>query len=220
MLLHHYPLDPFSRKLRIGLAEKGIACELVDVLPWEREDAFLEVSPAAETPVLDDRGVLVPDSMAALEYLEETQTARPLLGRSPVERAETRRLIGWFDVKFVREVTDLLWREKLLKRVKRTTVPNSEAVRAGLVNIHAHLDYISYLFERRNWLAGDALTWADCAAAAQLSVIDYLGDVPWDKHPGAKEWYARIKSRPSFRPLLRDRVVGLKPADHYDDLDF
>lgn len=220
MRLHHYPLDPFSRKIRLGFAEKGLACELVDVDPWERPEAFLELNPAAEVPVLEDDGKIVADSNAILEYAEEVHTGRSLLGRTPLERAEIRRLIAWFDVKFVREVTDLVWREKLLKRVKRTTVPSSEAVRAGLVNIHGHLDYISYLFERRNWLAGENLTWADLAAAAQLSVIDYLGDVPWDRHPGAKDWYARIKSRPSFRPLLRDRVVGLKPAEHYDDLDF
>ena len=85
-------------------------------------------------------------------------------------------------------------------------------MRAGLANIHLHLEYIAYLFERRNWLAGEALSLADIAAAAQLSVLDYLGDVPWDRHPGAKLWYSRIKSRPSFRPLLADRLPGLKPA--------
>jgi glutathione S-transferase len=136
-----------------------------------------------------------------------------------MERAEIRRLVAWFDTKFTREVTDLLWGEKLIKRVKGNA-PNSAAVRNGLVNIHAHLDYIGFLFDRRNWLAGEALSLADIAAAAQLSVLDYLGDVPWEGHPGAKIWYARIKSRPSFRPLLQDRLPGLKPAAQYDDLDF
>jgi glutathione S-transferase len=220
MLLHHWPLDPFSRKIRLGLHEKGIACELLEVEPWLRDEAFVELNPAAETPVLDDDGKIVADSGAIVEFLEETRTTTPLLGRTPLERAETRRLIAWFDMKFVREVSDPIWREKLLKRLKRQSVPSSEAVRAGLANIHGHLDYVSYLFERRNWLAGDELTWADLAAAAQLSVIDYLGDVPWDRYPGAKDWYARIKSRPSFRPLLRDRLIGLKPAEHYEVLDF
>ena len=123
-------------------------------------------------------------------------------------------------MKFCREVTDLLWREKLLGRLKRNATPNSEAVRAGMVNMRAHLDYVAYLFERRNWLAGDALTLADLAAAAHLSVLDYQGDVLWERHPEAKEWYARIKSRPSFRPLLQDRLTGFKPPPHYDDLDF
>ena len=109
--------------------------------------------------------------------------------------------MAWFDGKFVREVTDLVWGEKLIKRIKHNETPDSAAVRAGLGNINLHLEYIAYLFERRNWLAGEALSLADIAAATQLSVLDYMGDVPWDRHPGAKLWYSRIKSRPSFRPL-------------------
>lgn len=220
LLLHHHPLDPFSRKVRLALAEKNLACELKEVEPWQREEAFLALNPAVEVPVLEDKGAVVADSNAITEYLEESYREAPLLGRSAAARAETRRLVGWFDVKFVREVTDLVWREKLLKRVKRSGVPNSEAVRAGLANVNIHLAYVAFLFERRTWLAGDHLSLADLAAAAQLSVMDYLGDVPWDRHPGARDWYAKIKSRPSFRPLLRDRLVGLKPPPHYDDLDF
>jgi glutathione S-transferase len=154
------------------------------------------------------------------EYLEEVRPEPALIGKTPAERAETRRLVAWFDGKFVREVTDPIWREKLIKRIKHKETPDSRMVRVGLGNIDLHLAYIAYLFERRNWLAGEALSLADIAAAAQLSVLDYMGDVPWDRHPGAKLWYSRIKSRPSFRPLLADRLPALKPADHYDDLDF
>jgi glutathione S-transferase len=50
--------------------------------------------------------------------------------------------------------------------------------------------------------------------------VDYLGDVPWDEDETARLWYARIKSRPSFRALLADRVPGMAPAEHYDNLDF
>jgi glutathione S-transferase len=160
------------------------------------------------------------DSGAICEYLEETRPERRLLALDPVERAEVRRLVAWFDVKFVREVTDLIWREKVLKFAVSRETPNSAAVRVGVANLHAHLEYIGYLFEQRNWLAGDHISLADAAAGAQLSVLDYLGDVPWDAHPGAKLYYARLKSRPSFRPLLADRTPCLKPAAHYDDLDF
>ncbi|WP_165380283.1 hypothetical protein [Candidatus Finniella inopinata] len=48
----------------------------------------------------------------------------------------------------------------------------------------------------------------------------YLGDIPWESHLLAKEWYARIKSRPMFRNLLQDRASGLTPSAHYADLDF
>ncbi|MEM9492113.1 MAG: glutathione S-transferase family protein [Myxococcota bacterium] len=216
----HFPLCPFSRKVRIAVREKDVASELELVEPWRAGDRLLALNPAGEVPVLRDGELVVADSAVICEYLEEVRPEPALIGKTPVERAETRRLVAWFDVKFVREVTDLVWREKLIKRIKLKETPDSRAVREGLANIDLHLAYIAYLFERRNWLAGEALSLADIAAAAQLSVLDYMGDVPWDRHPGAKLWYSKIKSRPSFRPLLADRWAALKPSDHYDDLDF
>jgi glutathione S-transferase len=94
------------------------------------------------------------------------------------------------------------------------------AIRAGRTNIRYHLKYIGYLIGQRNWLAGDQLTYADLAAAAHLSCVDYLGDVPWDEDDTAKHWYARVKSRPAFRALLADRIAGMPPPAHYADLDF
>ncbi|MBT3765245.1 MAG: glutathione S-transferase family protein, partial [Rhodospirillales bacterium] len=153
-------------------------------------------------------------------YLEEIQSDTPLISGSPVAKAEIRRLVGWFDRKFNDEVTDNLVGEKVMKRFLGLAEPDSRAIRAGHANLPHHLDYIAYLVERRKWLAGEQMTLADLAAAAHLSAIDYLGDVPWDSHPEAKDWYARIKSRPSFRPLLADHIPGVIPAKHYKNLDF
>jgi len=94
------------------------------------------------------------------------------------------------------------------------------SLKAGRENIHTHLHYIAWLTERRSWLAGDHITVADLSAAAQLSLIDYTGDVPWADHELAKEWYVRVKSRPSFRALLRDVIPGIPPAPVYANLDF
>ena len=218
--LLHFPLCPYSRKVRVAVREKELPAELTLVEPWRSGDSLLALNPAAEVPVLQDGELVIVDSAVICEYLDEVRPEPALIGKMPAERAETRRLVAWFDGKFVREVTDLIWREKLIKRIKDKETPDSRAVRVGLGNIDLHLAYIAYLFERRNWLAGETLSLADIAAAAQLSVLDYMGDVPWDRHPGAKLWYSRIKSRPSFRPLLADRLPALKPADHYDDLDF
>ena len=218
--LLHFPLGPFSRKVRIVLREKELEAALEAVEPWRQRDEVAALNPAAEVPVLLDHDRVILDSAAIFEYLDETRPELRLLGADPVQRAEVRRLVVWFDLKFLREVTDLIWREKVLKFVADRDTPNSAAVRIGVANLHAHLAYIAFLFEQRNWLAGDHISLADIAAGAHLSVLDYLGDVPWEAHPGAKLWYARLKSRPSFRPLLADRVACLKPAAHYDDLDF
>jgi glutathione S-transferase len=222
--LYHYLLDPPSRRVRLTLAEKAIACDMVVEKPWAPSADLLALNPAGEVPVLTyelgKEKQILSHAQAICEYLDETSGSVSLLGKDPLMRAEVRRLIGWFDTKFQREVTDLLVSEKALKRLTGGGAPDSVLLRTGCHNIRGHLDYIAWLTERRNWLAGDAITFADLAAGAQLSVIDYLGDVPWDVQPLAKEWYARLKSRPSFRGLLGDHVAGFPPPRHYADLDF
>jgi glutathione S-transferase len=205
------------------MAEKGISCELTLEKPWAPSDLLRELNPASEVPVLtitqDGDEQVLSDAQAICEYLEETHTGT-LLGKTPLERAETRRLIGWFEHKFNDEVTRLLVGEKALKRLCGLGEPDSAVIRAGCANIRGHMDYIGWLSERRNWMAGDALTLSDLIAGAHMSVIDYLGDAPWDEFTFAKEWYARLKSRPSFRSILGDYIPGFPPPRHYADLDF
>jgi glutathione S-transferase len=219
--LYHLPLSPFCRKVRFLLAEKKIDFELKVEPVWERRPGFLALNPAGEVPVLiEDDGTVLADSAAICEFLDETYPDPPLLAGTAGERAEIRRLVAWFDRKFNEEVTDNLVGQKVMNRFLRLGEPDSRAIRAGLANISYHLDYIAFLVDRRNWLAGERMTLADITAAAHLSAVDYLGDVPWNGREDAKTWYARIKSRPSFRPLLSDFVPGLPPARVYANLDF
>lgn len=219
--LYHLPLSPFCRKLRVVLAEKALEFDLRPEKVWERRPAFLALNPAGEVPVLvEPDGTVLADSNAIVEYLDEVHTEKRLTGDDPVARAEARRLVAWFDLKFHREVTRNLLGEKLMKRFLGFGQPNVDALRAGAANIRYHLEYIGFLSERRPWLAGTQFSLADIAAAAQLSCLDYLGDVPWADFPEAKDWYARIKSRPSFRALLADHVPGAPPPKHYANLDF
>jgi len=221
--LYHHPLNPACRYVRLALAEKNVSCALVLEKPWEPSQALKTLNPSAEAPVLvieqDGEKFVLAEVDAICEFLDETHTGT-LLGRAPYDRAEARRLVGWFNRKMQAEVTDLIVREKAIKRLRGEGEPDSLVIRAGCSNIRGHLDYIGWLTERRNWLAGDSLTLADLAAGAQLSVVDYMGDVPWDSFPFAKEWYARLKSRPAFRSLLGDRIPGFPPPPHYANLDF
>jgi len=222
--LYHHPLDATSRCVRLALAEKAVVCDLVIEKSWDPSADFRALNPACEVPVLvveqSKERLVLSDGQAICEYLDETQAAATMLGKDPAIRAEVRRLVGWFDRKFQREVTTPLVGEKAWKRLMGAGEPDSLLIRTGIHNIGGHLDYIAWLTERRNWLAGDSITFADLAAGAQLSVIDYLGDVPWDSHVLAKEWYARLKSRPAFRGLLGDHIAGFPPPRHYADLDF
>lgn len=220
-VLYHFWLSPFCRKVRLVLAEKSLEIELEAEKYWQRQPEFLALNPAGQVPVLQEAdGRVIADSQAIVEYLDEAYDGPSLIGDDPAARAECRRLVAWFDQKFFHEVTDYLVTEKLLKRFMGMGEPQSELIRAGSHNIAYHLEYIGYLADRHNYLAGDTFSLADIAAAAQISCLDYLGDVPWQNHIAAKEWYARVKSRPSFRPVLGDHLPGLPPPPHYADLDF
>ena len=220
-VLYHMTLSPFSRKVRLVLGEKNLDFTLKAEKVWERRPEFLALNPAAEVPVLiEPDGTVLAGTDAIVEYLDEVYREKLLIGINPIDRAEVRRLCGWFDHKMNLEVTENLLGEKMLRRHGGSGQPNSQAIRAGHANLPYHLEYIGYLVERRRWLGGDHFSIADITAAAQLSSLDYLGDVPWDAHEPTKEWYARIKSRPSFRPILADHVPGVPPPRHYADLDF
>ena len=219
-VLYHSLLSAASRKVRVVLAEKNLDFTMKAEKPWERRPEFLALNPAAEVPVLIDNDDVFAGTEAIVEYLDEMYREKMLIGINPLDRAEVRRLVAWFDIKMNREVTENLVGEKMATRVGRGGQPNSQAIRAGHANLPHHLDYIGYLVDRRRWLAGEFFSVADITAAAHLSTLDYLGDVPWDQHDLAREWYARIKSRPSFRAILGDHVPGISPPQHYADLDF
>jgi glutathione S-transferase len=220
-ILYHLPLSPYARKVRLALAEKRLPFELRLERVWDRRPEFLELNPACTVPVLsEDNGMTIADSYAICEYLEEAYPEVSLFGRTLAERAEVRRLIAWFDGKFAQEVTANLLFEKQMKRLLGRGNPDASAIRAGYANIRPHLEYLGWLAENRAWLGGAQVSLADFAAAAHLSTLDYIGDVDWSVNDAAKDWYARMKSRPCFRGLLADRVSGLNPPPHYADLDF
>ena len=219
--LLHLPLDPFSRKIRIVLGEKKITASLAVEPIWERRHEFLSINPAGTVPVfIEDDGTTISTSQAIAEYLEETSKEPAFIFGTALQRAEIRRLCNWFDVKFNTEVTEYLLGEKIMKRFLGLGEPSSETIRAGYANIDTHLGYIEYLAEQRAWLAGENFSLADITAASHISCIDYLGDIAWEDYQQAKQRYARIKSRPSFRPHLQDLIPGTQPPAHYKNLDF
>lgn len=224
--LYHSPLDPASRFIRLCFGEYGLSLDLAEERVAERRDEFLLMNPAGTLPVLVENGNAICGAGVIAEYLDETRGfdlgSRRLFPADPLARAEVRRLVDWFTVKFHEEVSHLLTHEKVIKRSLKGNAgaPDMSAIRAARKNIRYHMKYVGFLMSRRTFLAGDWLTYADFVGAAYLSTVDYFGDVPWDEDEAAKTWYARIKSRPSFRPLLSDQVPGIPAQPCYADLDF
>jgi len=219
--LYQFTLCPFSRKVRLALAEKGVAHDLVTAYPWAPDEVFDGLNHFGRTPVLHDeeRNVTLVDSQAICEFLEETEDRTPLVLGTAVQRAEIRKLVALFDQGFFADVTHPLLHEKMKKRVVLRQAPDSGQLRQAMKLAHEHLEYIDWLVGTRRWLAGAQLSLADFAAAAQISVADYLGGIDWAGHEEAQGWYRVMKSRPSFRPLLAEKMDGIPPPRNYADVN-
>ena len=220
VLLVHHTSSPFARKIRLQMSEKKMLFVLKEEEPWNLSSDLYKLNPAGELPVFLNDGNVIVGHYAISEFLEETQTEVPLIYGSAKQKAEIRRMIDWFDNKFYREVYQNIVFEKVNKRFANGQAPDSKTLRIGLNNIGYHLEYIEWLLSKHQYLIDEELSLADLTAAAHFSIIDYLGDVPWDEFSASKLWYSKIKSRPSFKDLLKDTIKGILPAKNYTNLDF
>jgi len=218
--LIHLPLSPFCRKIRLVLAEKKLQVDLIEEPVWERRVELIRLNPAAMVPILKNENLILSESNAIFEFLEEKYPKPALLPESLLDRAEARRINFWFDDKFHREVTSRLLYERVNKKLAKSGEPDSAIIKSGMKNFKFHIEYMDWLLQKRRWLAGDKLTIADFSAAAHFSSLDYIGTVDWEMSVNIKDWYVKLKSRPAFRPLLADLVPGFSPPPYYSDLDF
>jgi glutathione S-transferase len=211
--LAHILLSPACRLVRLALGEKRIAYELVAA-----DD------PRAHLPVFADLdGVSVTGLWAIVDHLENTHPEYPLVPADPGERGEALRLLDWAMTHFHEEATKRIVFEKAAQSQTGSMLrrsPNMETLRSGRDALRAALAPLGTMADTRGFLACREMTLADLAFTAHLSALDYYGEVPWAEFPSLLDWYSRMKSRPSFRPLLLDRVPGQPPVTHYAELDF
>jgi glutathione S-transferase len=160
---------------------------------------------------------------AIVDHLEGTYPEPPLIPEDAAERAEALRWLDWTMGVLGERATRKIVTEKANPRftgaLTRST-PDMNVIRSGREALREMLPMLGKVVEERGNLAGRVCTIADLALAAHLSALDYFGEVPWDANSAVREWYTRMKSRPSFRSLLADRVPGQPPVTQYAELDF
>ena len=223
--LYHWPLDPCSRQARLALSEKKLKFKLEPVSLWNPSEDFLAICPEGFPPALMEPlsigKVMITSARAICEFAHDQSPVRhPIMPETPAEKAEARRVCQWFDSKFNGEVNGLILSERLEKIISGGGAPDPAVLRSGRENLGFHLQYIAWLLEDRDWLAGKTFSLADICAGSHISCLDYLGEIKWESAPAVKSWYQKLKSRPAFQPLLKDRIPGLLPPRHYADLDF
>ena len=219
--LYHLPFSANSRLVRVALSEKKIDVKLIVEPIWERRDSFLSLNPEGQVPVLlTNQNIPLSGASVIIEWLEDVSSESSLIGKDINFRAEARRIMFWFNNKFSSEVESSIVFEKIMKVFMGKGNPDANILRVGRKNLITHMQYIDWLSKNRDWLAGTSFSIADISASANLSILDYLGEIKWKDFSYAKEWYARVKSRPSFRGVLLDKIPGLLPPKNYSDLDF
>ncbi|RCL03856.1 MAG: glutathione S-transferase [Candidatus Tokpelaia sp. JSC161] len=221
--LFHHPLSSASRYVRLLLNEYQIAAHLIKEYEWQKRKEFLALNLAGTVPVLLTNETPVCGALVIYEFLDETQgplkNHSRLFPQNPLARAHVRHLSEWFLIKFENDITRHLVKERVYKQ-EGGAAPDANIIRKAIANIRPHMEYLNWLSTNHNWLGGASLSYADFAAAATVSVLDYMGELQWPLYPMAKEWYARLKSRPSFRSILSDSIHEITPPIHYTNLDF
>ncbi|AHA28342.1 glutathione S-transferase family protein [Candidatus Liberibacter americanus] len=227
--LYHNPMSSSSRFIRLILHEYDFKPNMIEEFPWEKRRNFLEINPAGTLPVyVDDDNNIFCGSTVISEYINETQidikNNKNFLPSNSLQKAEIRRLVEWFLQKMEQDVTYPLLNERVYKLQMKVEQgggsPDSTILRIARNNMQQHIKYMTWLIKSRSWIAGNHISYADFAAAASISTLDYIAEINWDSISVIKEWYQSIKSRPSFRPLLSERIRGLLPVSHYANLDF
>ena len=220
-LIYHYPLCPFCRLVLLAFYEKGIPHALLTEIPWERRPAFLEKNPLGSVPMIAEPDeYTLSGAVTICAYLNEIKPLPDLMGETPRGRAEVRRLMEWMNTAFYADVVHPLLNERVYKSLQQKGGPDSNVLRLARQNYRVLMPYLDWIASRRSYLGGRHLSYADLAVAAHLSVLDYLGELHWENLSEIKTWYAKIKSRQSFKSLLQDKIGGIMPADGYANVDF
>lgn len=202
MKVYNFPFGPYPQRVTIYLAEKGVAeFELVEFDAPVGKTNWPPASIAALTPtgslpiIVDDDGTVVTQSLAILEYLEDTRCEPDMRGVTPQDRACTRELVNVFDkaldffALWARYGSDLSLGDKREYR---------DVIKIGAERFFEKLRLAERMIEDTQFLAGESVTIADCVAMAtlQYTIRFYEVPIPPDCHR-LSNWYARFSSRPS-----------------------
>jgi glutathione S-transferase len=223
LLVHARTLEPLSRAVRLALGEKRAVFHTREAAAFESDDGVNAVSSDGITPILVDdswgHGATIGEAFAIFEYLEDILPTPPLLPGGPLERAAVRAM-AIRATRALGPIVDIVVTEKAHKILARQGSPDTGALRRAANNANEMLDQIGQAADREGWICGKKLSLADMVVAAHFSVLDFLDAVRWDVAPAGKNWYARLKQRPTFKTLLADTLAGVTPPPHYGDLDF
>ena len=217
--LHQYFLCPSSRFIRMCLEEKKISFQLQIENYWDPQNNFLLMNPAGYFPVLvNEDNYPIVGSSVIMEYIEDLNNQPYLLNFR--HKSEVRRLVYWFEIIFKKDVITPLLFEKVYKPVQNNLNPNINVIRTSIENMKFHMNYFNIIINENDYLVGDNISYADLYFVSSLSIIDYIGELNFIGFEKVKDLYFKLKSRPSFKNILKDRIIGINPSKSYEKFDY
>jgi glutathione S-transferase len=200
IVLYEHPLSPYAQKVKIALAEKGLAFEsrLPDLLGGNLGE-FLPVNPRLEVPALVDGDLAVFDSTIILEYLEDRWPSPPLLPVGAGERARVRMLEELCDTYF----EAINWAIFEIRVFQRATGDLAERLEARAASQRAGCNaYLERALAGRPYFNGDAFGWGDLAVVPFVQAAAVTGSPPAEGSALAA-WLARVIERPSVADTMQ-----------------
>ena len=192
MRLYWHPLSIIPWRVKIALHEKGLPHDEVQIDVYsstERSPELLQLNPFGQIPILEDEGLVIAESIAILEYLEERYPLPALMPSGPVVRATVRQLMCWSTDYWPRA-----WKKWMAPHLPGGTWTD-ESVAEGRKEIAAHLDVIELRLTGQQWLVGK-YSLADICYAPLVLVLDRVGLAEEvSARPAVSRWVDRLGQR-------------------------
>lgn len=181
LVLYDAARCPYCARVRIVLAEKGIAFDVVEIDLSDRPAWIYEKNATGRVPIVEeDGGRPLPESAVIMEFLEERYPVPPLLPQDPADRAAVRLLV-FRD----HDLTDPYY------SFRRNEEGAREELDAALARLEARL-------AEQPFLAGAEYGLSDIAYVPWLlRVRDVLG-LDLGGSPAVGDWLARLEERPAI----------------------
>ncbi|MFN2300731.1 MAG: glutathione S-transferase N-terminal domain-containing protein [Gammaproteobacteria bacterium] len=183
---------PYSHRVRMVLAEKGIHCEIIDVTGDDIPEDLAELNPYGTVPTLADRGLVLYDSRVIAEYLDERFPHPPLMAVDPVARAHARMTCYRMEQDWFALVPQLDGRaqgaaEKARKRLRESLVASSE------------------LFTAKPFFLSEEFSLVDCTVLPILWRLERWGiQLPAAAERSIARYTDRMFRRESFRASMTE----------------
>lgn len=216
--MYYHPTCAKSRAVRVLLTDAGAEFKLVNCEYWRHPPELLKITPLAKLPILIHNQQIMDEINLIYTHLQQEYPA--YFGRH--DRSHQQNELKWLNLalyQFTYDVISVIVNEKAIRFYLRQGSPDSYMLRAARNNLRCYLAIFNDQLSKTRWIAGETLSGADLALAGAISLLDYFGEIKWeDNH--LKNWYMVVKSRPSFKAILREEILGFPPAAHYALLDF